>query len=323
MKNQNKLKKTIVSLSILLTVLACKLNDNRLLGESDSTSGDGANPGGAPEVVSVFNKTTPLDLNGDALGNGHTCGVTSNKQVACWGWNANGQLGLGDKLNRSRPEFVLGGEQGGALLSNISKVAVGRDNSCAITLSGDVYCWGLGASNGTGAVTADALTPARVVTGEQSDASGYLSGVSQISMGYNFACAVTVLAEVYCWGNGGNGRLGTGTTANSNFPKKVLGGEQGGTHFVNAKSVDVGRATGCAVTNSGELYCWGDRRGAGISTTGNQLTPARTLSGAQGGGTYLSDIKSVGVGWNRTCALTLSGTSIVGVTAQQTAWDTV
>lgn len=300
--------KTITTALVLFSVLsACKLADNSLVGDSvaESDSDDVAPSPITPPPI--FEKLIAFDLNGDAFGNGHTCGVTHNKQVACWGWNVNGQLGVGDKVDRLKPEFVLGGEQGGTYLSNIVKVAVGRDNSCAVTTTGEVYCWGLGSFNGTGAVTTDAVTPAKVVTGEQADASGYLTAINGISMGYNFTCATTTLQEVYCWGNGGNGRLGTGNTSTSNSPKKVLGGAQGGTYLSSIVNVNVGRATGCAVTSTGELYCWGDRRGAGISTTGNQLTPARTLSGAQGGGTYLSDVKTVEVGWNRTCALTNAG----------------
>jgi alpha-tubulin suppressor-like RCC1 family protein len=279
--------------------MACKLSDNSLLDDSADDSNN--------ETTSIFDKTIPFDLNGDAFGSGHTCGITSNKQVACWGWNINGQLGLGDKTDRTQPEFVLGGEQGGTYLSDIVKLAVGRDNSCAVTTTGDVYCWGLGTFNGTGAVTTDAVVPAKVVTGEQLDVSGYLTAVNNISLGYNFACATTTLQDVYCWGNGGNGRLGTGNSSSSNSPQKVLGGEQGGPYLSNIVDLNVGRATGCAVTATGELYCWGDRRGAGINTTGNQLTPARTLSGAQGGGAYLSDVKKVEVGWNISCALTNAG----------------
>lgn len=255
----------------------------------------------------LFDKTASFDLNGDAVGNGHTCAITSDKQVACWGWNDDGQLGLNDKTNRTKPELVLAGEQGGTLLGNIAKVAVGRDNSCAVTTTGDVYCWGLGTYNGTGAVTTDAVTPARVVTGDQGDISGYLTGVSTISMGFNFTCVSTLTGEVYCWGIGTNGRTGYGGTSTFNLPKRVVSGEQGGPYLSDIKSVNIGRATACAVTNSGDLYCWGDRRGVGINTTGNQLTPARTLSGAQGGGTYLSNVSVVHVGWNVTCALISTG----------------
>lgn len=257
--------------------------------------------------LAVFNKNIALDLNGDAFGSGHSCAVTMSKNLACWGWNDDGQLGLNDRLNRNKPELVLAGEQGGMLLSNVAKVAVGRDNTCALTLNGDVYCWGLGAFNGTGAVVTDALTPVRVLTGEQADISGFLSGVKTISMGYNFTCASTNIGDVYCWGNGGNGRLGYGGTASSNIPKKVVGGMQGGAHLTDVKSVDVGRATACAVTNAGDVLCWGDARGAGVNTTGNLLTPARTLSGAQGGDVFLKNVDQIGVGWNRTCALVTTG----------------
>jgi len=41
-----------------------------------------------------------------AAGLGHTVACTDSGDVYSWGWNADGQLGLGDDQSRGEPELV-------------------------------------------------------------------------------------------------------------------------------------------------------------------------------------------------------------------------
>ncbi len=43
-----------------------------------------------------------------ALGCGHTCAIMSKGGVKCWGLNANGQLGIGSRMDATRPADVAG-----------------------------------------------------------------------------------------------------------------------------------------------------------------------------------------------------------------------
>ena len=36
----------------------------------------------------------------------HTCGATVSGEVFCWGYNLEGQLGDGTRVNRTRPVYV-------------------------------------------------------------------------------------------------------------------------------------------------------------------------------------------------------------------------
>ena len=70
----------------------------------------------------------------------HTCALTSEGAVECWGGNDRGQLGDGTKKVRSSPENVLG-------LKNVEvvSIAAGDQHTCAITSTGELMCWGFGA----------------------------------------------------------------------------------------------------------------------------------------------------------------------------------
>lgn len=58
------------------------------------------------------NRTRPTALDGGrtftavTAGNGHSCGVTNQSEVYCWGANVNGQLGDGTLTDRIAPVFV-------------------------------------------------------------------------------------------------------------------------------------------------------------------------------------------------------------------------
>lgn len=79
------------------------------------------------------------------------------------------------------------------------------------------------------------------------------------------ACAVgTLERDLYCWGSGGYGRLGNGTTDNASLPVEVTS--------LSDKTISQVAAGGygtCAIADN-TLYCWGD----GWLTAGSdKLTP--------------------------------------------------
>jgi len=64
----------------------------------------------------------------------HTCARKTDGTMWCWGYNLDGQLGLGDKTNRLMPTKVN--------ISNLSRVSTGFEHTCTAKTDGTLWCWG-------------------------------------------------------------------------------------------------------------------------------------------------------------------------------------
>src|SRR5262245_393449 len=149
-------------------------------------------------------------------GNSYTCGLTSTHVAYCWGFNGQGQLGVG---TTTCPEICVSGHQCSSSPAAVSgglsftTISAGTFHTCAITTAGKAYCWGDGLAGELGNGTTDPdSTPVAV--------SGGLT-FSQVTTAVAHTCAVTPAGVAYCWGAGG--RLGNGDTTSSAIPVRVAG----------------------------------------------------------------------------------------------------
>ncbi len=144
--------------------------------------------------------------------------------------------------------------------SGVSAVSAGDSVTCAITSTNAAQCWGKNGNgqlgNGTGGPLVESRTPQDVV--------GLTTGVTGISVGYLYSCAV-VSGGAKCWGSNIGGELGNAMSAGfeSNIPVSVAGLTTG----VAAIAASAGHV--CARTTTGALKCWGPGGGGEL---GNNLT---------------------------------------------------
>ena len=137
-------------------------------------------------------------------GTSHTCALTPAGAALCWGGNESGQLGIGSTTTALVPQFV----SGSLLFAGVSPG--GLSHTCAVTTTGDGYCWGLNDDGqlGTGTLVAHAV-PVPVTGGLTFTA---------VTTGFFHSCGLTDEGRVYCWGRNFNGQLGDGTNSDSAVP---------------------------------------------------------------------------------------------------------
>jgi alpha-tubulin suppressor-like RCC1 family protein len=135
---------------------------------------------------------------------------------------------------------------------------VGGAATCAITdVPGPTaLCWGGNdhGNLGDGSTAASRPVPGPV-SGSSSTPAGVSSGVEEIAVGEQHACAVMATTQVQCWGYGFYGQLGTGSQIDRHIPTPVadLPGA-----FGTSDSVTAGTTTSCALAANLNAYCWGD-----------------------------------------------------------------
>ena len=233
----------------------------------------GTNTYGTLGDGTTTDRTTPQSVSGMnsgavalAAGGGHTCALMNNGGVKCWGRNNNGQLGDGTKTNRLTPVNVSG------LAAGVAAIAAENANTCALTISGGLKCWGRNSDGQVGdGTTTDRTTPVNV--------SGLTSGVAVLTtLGDAFSCAKTESNGVKCWGDNQYSQVGDGTSTDRSTPVDVSGLGSG------VATLAVGDFHACALMATGGLKCWGrndyGQLGDGTTTQRSQPVDAQiSLSG--------------------------------------------
>ena len=226
----------------------------------------GFNPGEMGDALPFVDLGTGVKPMTMAIGQYHTCVVTTEGKVKCFGYNNVGQLGYGDRMSRgSKPEhmgdglpFVDLGPGARAVM-----VAAGTSHSCVVLMSNQVKCWGINLQGQLGIEkTVNFIGGAPNEMGEKLESVllGTTEKVLQIAAQANGNCVLFASGKVKCWGGNG-GSLGIGeardrgsdlNSMGTNLPFVALG------KSIKAKMIASGGAHTCALLTFGGLVkCWG------------------------------------------------------------------
>jgi alpha-tubulin suppressor-like RCC1 family protein len=265
------------------------LNTNGQLGNNSTTQSN------IPVAVDKTGALSGKSILAIATGTSHTCVVASDNNAYCWGLNTNGQLGNNSTSESHVPVPV---DTSGVLSGkSVVSIQVGTSHTCVIADDNNAYCWGLNTSGQLGDnSTTESHVPVAVYT------SGVLSGktILSLSAGNIHNCVVASDNNAYCWGNGGNGRLGNNSGSQSQVPVAV--NTAGVLSGKTIASIAAGSSHTCAIASDSLLYCWGYNANGYLgnnSTTQSQVPVAVDTSGALNG----KIMTSVSSKFYDTCAL--------------------
>lgn len=179
-------------------------------------------------------------------------GLTSTGAAYAFGYNTDGQLGVGDTTNRSSPVLVLGGLTFTKIFTP-SAGAAGAAFAFGLTAAGALYGWGL---NPNGNLGVGNTTP-------RSSPVLVLGGLTFCKMAgdknlHTSMVALTTTGVAYSWGANTFGQLGLGDVVPRSSPVIVLGGLTFSdvVGFTGNSSNGVGSFFG--LTPTGLVYAWGD-----------------------------------------------------------------
>ncbi|XP_065346492.1 RCC1 and BTB domain-containing protein 2-like, partial [Cloeon dipterum] len=158
------------------------------------------------EGISATNRVVQL-----ACSSNHTLVLTSDREVFTFGWNKNGQLGLGHNEDQTLPVFAWGKNDYGILGQNadvkeqnipcqvpglegiaITRIVCGQIHALALSSDGNVYSWGWNAHGQLGNGTKENSHQPTLITGD----FGRIKDVAA-HITLHLSAAVTEADEVY------------------------------------------------------------------------------------------------------------------------------
>ena len=233
-------------------------------------------------------------------GNCHYAALKGNGTVWTWGYNGNGQLGLGDTNARTEPtqakaeKILEDGTKEEELITDAIDIAASYNHTIILRADGTVWSTGYNQYGELGTGDTEERKIFTQVKGPNGE--GILENIVQITTGYYTGYALTTNGEVYGWGSNRYGELGQGSKSDDPvlYPtkmKKVSNIIQisSGAEYIVMLDAE-GKVWGTGYNGNGQL---------GIGNTTLQTLPQQMTS--------ISGIKEISAKSNNTYMLTEGG----------------
>ncbi|MCW1967131.1 MAG: clostripain-related cysteine peptidase [Anaerolineae bacterium] len=260
------------------------LADGGLMCWGDNTHGQLGNGTTNAENKPIATSGGGLKYSQIAVGDNHSCALTTDGFVYCWGRNGDGELGDEAGQAKLTPNKVAG-------LQEIKQLGARARNTCAIAKTNGIQCWG---NNSAGQLGDGTLAPRAIPT----QVIGLDSEVQTFAVGYYHMCAIKSNGALLCWGSNSNGQLGTEVIGNKYAPVDVKNIDG------DIKAVSSGGRHSCVLMTLGAVKCWGDNASGqlGDNTTVNKAIPVTVFS--------LTEFSALSSGNDHTCAITQAGAAM-------------
>ncbi|CAK9051961.1 unnamed protein product, partial [Durusdinium trenchii] len=238
-----------------------------ILGQG-STQNIGDDPDEMGDNLKPIDLGTGRTVKQVACGSAHVCALLDNEVLKCWGYGLEGRLGQGNTKSIGDGPNEMGDNLAPIDLGinrTAKTVAAGEHHTCAILDNDSLKCWGSGSFGKLGQGSTkdigddpdemgDNLEPIDLGTGRT---------VKQVSLGRDFTCALLDDDSLKCWGYGGNGNLGQGSTEHIGDEPNEMGDNLAPIDLGpnrKVKHVVAGGLHTCVLLHDETVLCWGFAR---------------------------------------------------------------
>lgn len=261
------------------------------------------------QFANAVDQTAAMGIKQIVNGGYHTCALTGQGRVRCWGRGSDGALGYGNNRSLGDTAANLPYVAGNVPLpvdDPVRQLAAGAYHTCALLQSGLIYCWGNNVYGQLGYGRTDALGDNEPVTSFGHVTVGGLA--TRIAAGMYHTCAVLRSGDVQCWGYNAQGQLGLGNTQRVGDDEAVYtAGVVDLGAGVKVKDVALGSYHTCALLTTGGVRCWGDNAygqlGYGHTSNLGDDEPVNNLPNV----TISGSVRELVAGRAHTCVLTSAG----------------
>ncbi|CAL8352432.1 unnamed protein product [Merluccius merluccius] len=242
------------------------------------------------EVCRMASDYSRTCVSPDSIQTGEVPLVSETCEVYVWGSNSSHQLVEGTQEKILQPKLAPS-------FADAQTIEAGQYCTFVISSDGSVRACGKGSYGRLGLGDSNNQSTLKKLTFEPHRSIKKVSS-SKGSDGHTLA--FTTEGEVFSWGDGDYGKLGHGNSSTQKYPKLIQGPLQGKV----VVCVSAGYRHSAAVSESGELYTWGEgdfgRLGHGDSNSRNISTLVKDIS----------NVGEVSCGSSHTIALSKDGRTV-------------